>query len=343
MKFEAIPLYVVTGFLGAGKTTLINRLLKTPALADALIVVNEFGEIGIDNWLYEALPGDVRLMPSGCLCCDLRGDLVEALGDLLRRRDAGDISPFRRLVLETSGLADPSPILHALFADPLLSLGYELAGVIPVVDALNGSATLEAHGEAARQAALADVLVLTKSDLVGPETLAVLRAELARRNPDAEIVDTAEADLADILTRIGPSRGRAGASAMSAHGGGARAFAFSSDAAVEAESLQQFFFGLRRLLGPKLLRLKGLVVTRDDPSRPLLVQAAQHAFHPPRRLPAWPDGRAVTRIVVIAEDMDPKALEALWRALSGEPQIDRPDLAALTQNPLAPRPGGFFD
>ena len=143
-------------FSAPARRRLINRLLRAPELADALVVVNEFGEIGLDHWLYETLADDVVLLASGCLCCELRGDLIDGLHDILRRRDAGELAPFARIVLETSGLADPAPILHALLADPALARRTRLAGVTTLVDAVNGLATLEAHGEARRQVALAD-------------------------------------------------------------------------------------------------------------------------------------------------------------------------------------------
>ena len=148
---------------------MINRLLRAPELADTLVIVNEFGEIGLDHLLYEKIAGDVVLMASGCLCCSLRGDLIDGLHDILRRRDAGEFAPFSRIVLETSGLADPAPILHALIADPRIASRLRIAGVTTLVDAVNGAATLAAHGEARRQVAFADRLVLTKSDLIAPE------------------------------------------------------------------------------------------------------------------------------------------------------------------------------
>ena len=162
----ALPIHIVTGFLGAGKTTFINALLRDAALAGVLIVVNEIGEIGLDPWLYEKIADDAVLLSSGCLCCELRGDLVDALEDQLRRRDEGALPPYSRVVIETSGLADPAPILHALVAAPTLARRLRLAGVATLIDAVNGLATLDAHPEARRQLALADLVVVTKLDLV---------------------------------------------------------------------------------------------------------------------------------------------------------------------------------
>jgi G3E family GTPase len=162
----SIPVSVVTGFLGAGKTTLLNRLLREPELADALVIVNEWGEVGLDHLLIERVEGDVILLSSGCLCCALRGDLVDALRDLAARRDEAKIAPFNRIIIETSGLADPAPMLHAIIGDQALAARYRLAGVVTLVDAVNGPATLRNFGESARQVALADRLAIAKSDLL---------------------------------------------------------------------------------------------------------------------------------------------------------------------------------
>jgi G3E family GTPase len=331
----------VTGFLGAGKTTFINRLLGDPALVNVLVIVNEFGEIGLDHRLYEKIADDVVLLASGCLCCNLRGDLVDALRDVLARRDAGALPPFSRIVLETSGLADPAPILHALLADPLLMSRVRLAGVTTVVDAVNGIATLEAHPEARRQVALADLIVVSKRDLVAGS--AALKARLAAINPAARFVETGAPEAVKAFlaeTVISPMEARK--SARSAHGADARAFAFARAEPIVPTALLLFFARLDRLRGPRLLRVKGLIATRQSPEQPLLIQGAQHLMHPPRRLAAWPQGIRETRLVVIVDGIADAEVDALWSALIGAPEIDRPDLAALVDNPLAPRPGGLF-
>ena len=343
-----LPLHVVTGFLGAGKTTLINRLLQAPALADALVIVNEWGEVGLDHLLYESIAGDVVLMPSGCLCCSLRGDLIDCLHDLLARRDSGALAPFSRIVLETSGLSDPAPILHALLADPVLARRTLLSGVTTLVDAVNGEGTLNAHREARRQAALADRIVITKSDLVAagerPARLARLRASIATINPFAAIFDGAagEFGLNDFLAEPLGLPARALAPHEHSHSSAIRAHAFVEKEPIAAPTFARFLAALREMLGPSLLRVKGLAAIAEHPDEPLLIHGAQHVFHAPRRLSSWPAGGRETRIVIIVDGADPRAVAALGEALSSRPRIDAPDLAALTDNPLAPRRGGLL-
>jgi len=342
-----IPLHVVTGFLGAGKTTLINRLLRDAALADSLVIVNEWGEIGLDHLLFEAVEGEVISLNSGCLCCTLRGDLVDRLNDLLDRRDAGTIAPFARVILETTGLADPAPILFALAADPRLAACFRVAGVTTLVDAVNGGATLSAHGEAQRQAALADRIGLAKSDLVAADArsvqLAAMRAALGALNPVALIFDVAAGELdAEAFLAESLALRRLDDAPPIAHSASVRSHVFVSEALIQPPALGRFLDLLSELLGPRLLRVKGLIGLADNPDRPLVIHGAQHVFHAPRILSAWPDGERLSRLVVIADGVAPEKIEALWAALTGAPQIDTPDLAALTDNPLAPKRGGLL-
>ena len=191
-----IPLTLITGFLGAGKTTLLNAMLKDEALAQSVVLMNEFGEVGLDHLLMEGVEDGMILLESGCLCCTIRGELITTLEDLLRRRDNGRMAPFKRLIIETTGLADPAPILNVLIAHPYLAMRYQIDGVVTVVDAINGMATLDTHREALRQVVVADLVVLAKADLAEAGTVQRLRRRLGELNPGVSILDASQ----DVVT-----------------------------------------------------------------------------------------------------------------------------------------------
>ena len=183
-----IPVSVITGFLGAGKSTLLNRLLRHPDMGETAVIVNEFGEIGLDHALIASSSEDTVLLSSGCLCCTVRGDLVNTLRELMAKRESGEVKPFKRVVIETTGLADPAPVLHTLMTDPVVAERFRLESVISLVDAVNGSATLDNHAEAVKQAAMADRIVLSKTDLAAPAIAAELKHRLYHLNPAAPIL-----------------------------------------------------------------------------------------------------------------------------------------------------------
>jgi G3E family GTPase len=359
---EPIPLTVLTGFLGAGKTSLLNRLIADPALAETAVIINEFGEIGLDHLLVREIRDGVVLLQSGCLCCTLRGDLVDALEQLLRDLDNGRAN-FRRVVLETTGLADPAPVLQTAMAHPYLVMRYRLDGVVTVVDAVNGEATLNAHEEAVKQAAVADRIVLTKTDLLDTPERRDAKERLIGRlralNPAAPILDAAAGEatpgrllncgLYDPARKIPDVKRWLAAEAYDRHGGHdhhhhdvnrhderIRAFSIVTDTAISASSFDMFLDLMRSLHGPNLLRLKGIVKLAETPERPLVIHGVQHIFHPPVRLPSWPDSDHRTRIVLITRDLEERAVRGLFDAFLGAPAPDQPDRAAIVDNPLIP-------
>jgi G3E family GTPase len=328
------PVTILTGFLGSGKTTLLNRALRAPDMARTAVIINEFGEVALDHALAAQSDDSVIVLENGCLCCTVRSDLVGTLNDLYHRRHAGKIPFFDTIMIETSGLAEPGPVLQAFLSEPTLDGLYRVANVIALVDAVNGLATLREHEEAVQQAALADRILITKLDLAeDPQAPERLEAELRRINPAAVIgaVDDVLADLPALLRSPGfdPTDPNADPRPWlnldayahahqhdhhhgddhSHHGGHDHAhhwrerqiesFCLIRDEPLTRDAVQFLLDGITQNLGPGLLRVKGLVNVAEEPDRPAVIQGVQHLLHTMTWLPRWPDADRRTRIVFI--------------------------------------------
>jgi G3E family GTPase len=329
-----IPVCVLTGFLGSGKTTLLGRLLKSPDFARTAVIINEFGEIGLDHDLIETSDESFVTLQTGCLCCTIRGDLVLTLADILRRRDAGTVTPFDRVVIETSGLADPAPILHAVMSDDALAERLTLAGVVTTVDAVHGADTLERQPESIKQVAVADRLVLTKTDLVA-ETPGAVLDRLAALNPSAPVLPATFGDIdparlfdgriwdpsAPSLpspTRRNEPHAHHGAHDVNRHDERIACFALLREEPIPAVALTLFLEVLAEHCGADLLRLKGIVVIAESPERPAVIHGVQHMFHAPAFLERWPSDDRRSRLVFIARDLPREFVEALLDAIEAE-------------------------
>jgi G3E family GTPase len=316
-----LPISVLTGFLGSGKTTFLGRALIAPGMADTAVVINEFGAVGLDHLLVEAADQEILQLPNGCVCCAVRQDLAETLYGLLRRRARGEITRFSRIALETSGLAEPSPVLYTLSADAFLEVSLRVDTVVTAVDAIAGLSTLDRFPEATAQVASADRLLLTKTDLVAPPD--ALLARLEALNPTARLVDAHDAEPAKLLfgggnTAIPRRRSRFAAAAAHAYG-------IAACVIVLGEPMTRLQFaialgGLAREHGEDLLRVKGLVAFADRPGGPAAIHAVQHTMYPPRWLDAWPDEDHSSRLVFIARNISPATILAHFAA--GAPMIN---------------------
>jgi G3E family GTPase len=316
-----LPVSVITGFLGSGKTTLLARLLRDPALERTAVIINEFGAVGLDHLLVEASEEDIVVLDSGCVCCTVRSDLVRTAGDLLARRARSEVPSFERIVIETTGLADPAPVLHALMIDRDLAEALRMESVIATVDAAVGAQTLDAHPESVKQAALADRIVLTKTDLSDPQATG-LAERLRALNPAAPQLTAVHGVLdATLLFQRSDLRRWLAAdllpNARVRHRDIAT-FCLRRKAPLRAATLSLFLQVLAEHCGADLLRLKGLVDVRESPGRPAVIHGVQHVFHPPAWLDAWPDGDRTTRIVLIGRGLEARWVEALLDALEDE-------------------------
>jgi G3E family GTPase len=343
-----IPVTLVTGFLGSGKTTLINKALRSPEMAGAIVIVNEFGEVQLDHQLVAGSDDAVVVLENGCLCCTVRSDLIGTLNALYHDREARRIPFFDRVIIETSGLAEPGPVLQAFLSEPTLDGLFTVVNVITLVDAVNWPDTVKAHEEAVRQVALADAVLLTKLDLVEDraECERKLRKTIARINPSAEIVafSPSSDSVTGLLDRVGfdaadpkadprdwlkleayEHHGDEAGHADHPHGHehhdhlrekGIESFVLLRDDPLSRDELRLLLDGLSQNLGPGLLRVKGLVNIQEEPGRPAVIQGAQHLLHTMTWLEKWPDDDQRSRIVFITQGVPRENLKEIVEMMS---------------------------
>ncbi|MFF2321558.1 CobW family GTP-binding protein [Agrobacterium sp. NPDC058088] len=375
MSRDRIPVSIITGFLGAGKSTLLNRLLKDPEMNDAAIIINEFGDVSIDHMLVESAGEGIIELAEGCLCCTVRGELVDTLAELMDGIQTGKLKPVKRVVIETTGLADPAPVMQSIMGNPVIAQSFVLNGMVTVVDAVNGLSTLDNHEEAVKQAAVADRLVMTKQALADASKIAALTARLEALNPRATIeggdktdwsaaglLDNGLYDVSSKNTDVGRWLGEESGHDhdhdhdhghdhdhhhhhgdhdhhhhdVNRHDASIRSFSIIHDKPIDPMAIDMFVDLLRSAHGEKLLRMKAIVKLSDNPGRPLVLHGVQSIFHPPERLSAWPDpADQRTRMVLITKDLPEAFVKDLFAAFTGTPGIDRPDRQAMTDNPLA--------
>jgi G3E family GTPase len=358
------PVTILSGFLGSGKSTLLNELLTQPALADTAVVVNELGDVAIDHELIRIGQRELMITTNGCMCCTAGSDIRASLSDLHEAARAGLAPDFSRVVVETTGLADPAPVVNQLIPGGMPAVGprdhtvaraFRLAGFVCAVDIVMAERTLERHFECVKQIAFADRIVLTKADLARDVATRCetgrLREQIRQLNPTAEIVDR-HAPAFDLASLFEPrvfacaERGEdvegwlaieRVLAAEQAHGkpapgqrrhqGGIENFSLTHDEPIAARDFDAFLDLLMLAAGPRLLRLKGLVALADDPEHPVIVQAVQHAVYPPQRLAAWPSADRRTRLVAIVHEIDPEAVKTLFAAITQSSQREKPRLA----------------
>ena len=327
---NTVPVTIITGFLGSGKTTLLNRLLQAPSLADTVVIVNEFGAVGLDHLLIEQAIEDAVLLKNGCICCTVSGDIADTLETLWRRRAEGTLPPFRRIAIETTGLADPAPVAHALLAAPGQTYACRLDGIVTTVDALHGLAQLDRQQEARRQVAMADRVLLTKTDLADAPAIDAVLRRVAALNPavlpgEAAAIDpeevfalgpdpaATEARLAQWLEPLRRDPHHGHRHMPFRHGDEIGSVALRHDGPVGWAALERWLVSVLSLRGDRVLRLKGLVRLAGH-DRPVVLQGVHHVLHPPvflaRPLPA----AMPTQLVLITRGLSAAGLRASFAA-----------------------------
>ena len=329
MRADVIPISILTGFLGSGKTTILGHLLRQPEFSRTAVIINEFGEVGLDHELVETSEDSFIGLKTGCLCCKIRTDLAYTVQDMLQRRDEGNCSPFNRIVIETSGLADPAPILQTLMTDTSIAERLVLGGVVTTVDTVTGGSTLQREDISQKQVAVADRIVLTKLDLGGPAQPVLLR-RLTELNAGAPVLSADRGKIdsqclfgaglydpharsLDVISWLGEDR-----HSHARHNADVQAYTVVRKEPIGAVTLTLFLETLAEHCGADLLRRKGIVNIAESPDRPAVIHGVQHVFHAPAWLKGWPSDNRNSRIVFITRRVPQRWVEALFEAIDAE-------------------------
>lgn len=319
---DRLPVSIITGFLGSGKTTLLNHLVQQAEMGQVAVLINEYGEIGLDHLLVESITDEIVLLQSGCICCQMKGDFVSTLIDLYEKRLAGDIEEFTHVLVETTGIADPAPIVRALLSDRQLVSHYRLGTVIVTLDTVFGESALREHGEAVRQVSLADKLLFCKSDLSDQAIRGSLRAVVRQINPKAPVSEITggkispgdvflnesrieDRDVNEISNWLGAQNSDAAAS--TSHSGAISSFSIALDGELEWDEFVEWIDALLSSRSRQILRLKGLL-NISGKTGPVVVQAVQNMLYPPIELVEWPGAERRSMIVFISCDLSPRAI-----------------------------------
>ena len=355
MQQKLIPITIFTGFLGSGKTTLLNQILKNPKLQDTAVIINEYGEVGVDHLLVEKIASEVIEISSGCVCCTVRGDLVLALENLGLESKKELNQKFKRIIIETTGLADPSFVVRAIMQHPKLASVFRVKNIVVCVDLTNGTQVLASNSEASNQIALADQIILTKSNLLDTSLKQglvdhTLVENLKKLNPIAEISDCSSPNFkVDTLICARDSDDKKSLikntssvdqsitsnSIASHHESCVKTFTINTKNTVTINVLEEFIDVLGTTVGANILRMKGLIGIKENPNQPAVVQGVQHYIHPIECLEQWPTENKHSFLVFITTGQIEETVRKTFNAFFDIPTIDSPDRRAITDNPLA--------
>ena len=352
---DLIPITILTGFLGSGKTTILNRLLKNPNMQDTAVIINEYGEVGVDHLFVEKIANEIIEISSGCICCTVRGDLVATLENLGTESKSKSARKFKRIVIETTGIADPTLVVRAIMQNPILASQFQIEQIIVCVDSINGAEVLVSNSEALKQIAIADQIVLTKTDLLeislkqGLSDNSLIE-QLKKLNPLAEILDCSSQDF-EVECLVEQQNNKTEKnfyqkvsnkknldlvnSTENQHLSSIQTFTLKSEKFISAHELEHFIDVLGSTVGSDILRVKGMIGVVEKPDQPVIVQGVKNFFHSIEFLENWPSEDRISFLVIISINPIEESVSKLFNAFFGIPDVDSPDRIAITDNPLA--------